>query len=200
MTSLSRLCLVVVVGFSSAPAAAATVVRDMTVHTSKTLLDVKLDANTVSCSGGDLKVTAPKLAALTLMSHNDFTLMAPALSAGACEPGKMPADIIDDSDPFESLEVVVKAVRQDRVDTDFQSCTTYLVERVETTIRGVEFSQERSTWLGSRPVAQCNGADSPADAPGQAVEPSTNSCAASRGGSSWFALLLALGLVVRRRR
>ncbi len=172
----------------------------MTVHTSKTLLDVKLDANTVSCSGGDLKVTAPKLAALTLMSHNDFTLMAPALSAGACEPGKMPADIIDDSDPFESLEVVVKAVRQDRVDTDFQSCTTYLVERVETTIRGVEFSQERSTWLGSRPVAPCNGADSPADAPGQAVEPSTNSCAASRGGSSWFALLLALGLVVRRRR
>lgn len=200
MTLLIRRGVVAFVLFSSGIASAETVVRDMTVHTTKTQLDVKLDATTVTCSGGDLKVTAPKLAALTLMSHNDFTLEAPALTAGACEPGRMPPDIIDDATPVESLELVVKALRRDRVDTDAQTCSTYLVERVDTTIRGVAFGQERSTWIGSRPMAQCNGADSPADDPGQAVEPSTNSCAATRGGSSWLALLLALGLVVVRRR
>lgn len=199
MTTFARLAFISLMLCSSRFAAAETLVRDMVVHTTKTTLDVKLDATTVSCSDGDLKVTAPKLAALTLMNHHDDTLDAPALSAGVCEPGRMPQDIIDPAVPVESIELVVKGVRQDRVNTVTQSCTTYLVERVEATVRGVTFSQEASSWLGSRPIAQCNGADSPADDPGQ-VEPSTNSCAASRGGSTWLALLLALGLVVRRRR
>jgi hypothetical protein len=194
---LSFIALVV-----SAPqlAAAEQTVRDMVVHSAKTPLDVQLDANTVVCAGTQLKVAAPKLAALTLMNHQDFTLAAPALSAGMCEPGRMPQDIIDANDPVDSIELVVKAVRQDRVDTDSQTCTTYLVERVETTIRGVAFSNEKSTWLGSRPIAQCNGGDSPADDPGQVEESAGNSCAASRGGTTWLGLLLALGLVVRRRR
>jgi hypothetical protein len=196
MITFARLAFITLILCSSQITAAETLVRDMVVHTTKTALDVKLDATTVSCSDGDLKVTAPKLAALTLMNHNDFTLAAPALSAGACEPGRMPQDIIDPAVPFEMVELVVKAVRQDRVNTMTQSCTTYLVERVETTVRGVVFSKEASSWLGTRPIAQCNGADSPADDPGQ-VEPSTNSCAASRGGSTWLGLLLALGLARR---
>jgi MYXO-CTERM domain-containing protein len=112
----------------------------------------------------------------------------------------MPQDIIDPAVPVEMVEVVVKGVRQDRVNTVTQTCTTYLVERVETTVRGVSFSKEKSSWLGSRPIADCNGADSPADDPGQLEESAAGSCSTSRGGTTWLALLLALGLVVRRRR
>jgi MYXO-CTERM domain-containing protein len=196
--NMFRLSFVALVLCAPQFAAAAPVVREMDVHSSKTTLDVQLDAMTVTCAGTDLTVTAPKLAALTLMNHNDTTLGAPALTAGACEPGRMPADIIDANDPVDGVELVVKAVRQDRVDIASQSCTTYLVERVEATIRGVAFGHEETTWLGSRPIAQCNGSDSPADDPGQ-LEPQANSCSTSRG-TSWLGLLLALGLVVRRRR
>jgi hypothetical protein len=198
---LSRLGLVAAVLCSSRLVAAAPTERDMVVHMSKTALDVKLDATTVTCTNTELVVTAPKLAALTLMNHHDFGLGAPALSAGACEPGRMPQDIIDPAVPVEGVELVVKAVRRDRVDAEVQSCTTYLVERIETTIRGVAFSREKSTWLGSRPFGQCNGGDSPADDPGQLDDgASSGGCATSRGNAAWLGVLLALGLVWRRRR
>lgn len=200
MNMLCRLSLVGAVLCSSRLVAAAPTERDMVVHTTKTALDVKLDATTVSCASTELVVTAPKLAALTLMNHHDFGLGAPALSAGACEPGRMPQDIIDPAVPVEGVELVVKAVRRDRVDAEAQSCTTYLVERIETTIRGVSFSREKSTWLGSRPFEQCNGGDSPADDPGQLEGEAAGGCAASRGNSAWLGVLLALGLVWRRRR
>src|SRR5262245_31230355 len=125
MHLLSRLSLVAVVLCVSRIAGAATTVRDMTVHTTKTMLDVKVDAMTVTCSGGELKVTAPKLGALTLMNHQDFTLAAPALSAGTCAPGRMPSDIIDPAHPVVSVEMVVKAIRQDQVDLMQQSCDNY---------------------------------------------------------------------------
>ena len=132
MNMRSHLSFVAAVLLSSGVAAAAPTERDMVVHTSKTMLDVKVDATTVTCSNGELKVTAPKLAFLTLMSHHDFTLEAPALSAGMCEPGRMPQDIIDAMNPVASTEVLVKAIRRDRVDIDTDTCTNYLVERVET--------------------------------------------------------------------
>jgi len=200
MHLLSRLSLIAVVLCVPRITAAAPTVRDMVVHTTKTMLGVNLDATTVTCSGGELKVTAPKLAALTLMNHQDFTLAAPALSAGTCGPGRMPQDIIDSAHPAESVEMVVRAIRQDQVDLMAQSCNTYLVEHVETTIRGISFSHDKSTWIGSRQVSQCNGGDSPADDPGQVEDSAGSSCAASRGGTTWLGLLLALGLVLRRRR
>jgi hypothetical protein len=200
MNSFSRLSLVGLVLCTSQIAGAAQTVRDMVVHTSKTMLDVKLDATTVSCAGGELKVAVPKLGALTLMNHDDFSVGATALSAGPCAPGRMPIDIINAADPVDGVEIVVKAVRQDHVDTMAQDCTTYLVERAEATIRGVAFSSEGSSWLGYREVNQCNGGDSPADAPGQVEAPAESGCTASRGGTTSFALLLALGLVLRRRR
>src|SRR6187551_2072042 len=117
MNMISRLSLIAVVLCASRIAAAEQVVREMVVHSTKTTLDLKLDASTVVCAGGDLKVAAPKLGALTLMNHQDFTLAAPALSAGMCEPGRMPQDLIDANDPVDAVEMVVKALRQDHVDT-----------------------------------------------------------------------------------
>ena len=200
MSSLTRLSLALVLCTSSVAVAAPTV-RDMVVHTTKTMLDLKLDATSVQCSGGELVVVAPKLAALTLMNHDDATLALPALSAGTCAMGRMPSDIIDPANPVVSAQLSVKAIRQDHVDVMQMSCYTYLVERVETTIRGVTFAHEDSTWLGSREISECNGGDSPADDPGHVDETDAgNSCATTHGGSLWFGLALALGLVLRRRR
>ena len=200
MHSFSRHSLVAVVLCTSSIAVAAPTVRDMVVHKTTTMLDVKLDATTLTCTDGELRVAAPKLAALTLMSPDDVSLAVPGMSAGACAAGRMPSDLIDMAHPVESVAVTVKAIRQDHVDLMAMSCYTYLVERVETTIRGVTFSHEDSTWIGSRDVSECNGGDSPADDPGQVADDAGNSCSSTRGGSMWFGLALALGLVLRRRR
>ena len=199
----------VCLGLLAGTASADTLLAETIVHDTSTSLDIELNQNTVLCSSADysglfLKVLIPKLASLTLLDHQNFGAGAPCVAAGACEPGRMPEDIIDASRPTERVSIHVRAVRLDETDTVQQTCSTSLVERVNVTIRGFEFKHTRSVWLGDRPFSDCvQGApanDNPADDPGSLdEEPKSGGCAATGGTTALTALMLG-GLVAVRRR
>jgi MYXO-CTERM domain-containing protein len=208
LTRTSFVCLGLLAGAAST-AAAESRFAETIVHDSTTTTSIELSPNTVLCSSADygslhLKVLIPKLASLTLLDHQNFGAGAPCVAAGQCKPGNMPSDIIDPANPSENVTMHVKAVRLDETDVAAQTCTTYLVERVNVTIRGFEFKHERSVELGSRAFSDCApGApiDGPADDPGSVDEkPEAGGCNTRSGGaSSLLGLLLAL-VAVRRRK
>ena len=182
------------------------------VHDTTTWVELDLNSQTVLCSAADygqlfLKVGIPELARITLLDHQNVGAHAPCVAAGRCAPGNMPSDIIDPAHPTELVPIDVKAVRFDNVDTKAKTCETTLFERVHLTIRGIEFTHERSVELGTRQYQDCvaslgsagSGSDSKADGDGSADEPKSGGCSTTSGGSSALALV-GLGLVVARRR
>lgn len=193
----------------SGSALATPVFNETVVHDTTTSVEIDLNASTVLCSSADygalfLKVGIPKLAALTLLDHQNVGAGAPCVSAGSCYPGHEPTDILDPTKPTETVAINVKAVRLDEADADTQTCTTTLIERVHVNIRGFDFFHEREAPLGSRAFADCvstvapvTDEDQPADDPGSVNEPKSGGCSASGGGSG---LLLALGALVTLRR
>jgi MYXO-CTERM domain-containing protein len=145
----------------------------------------------------------PKLASLTLLDHQNFGAGAPCVAAGACEPGNMPEDIINASNPSEPVAMEVTSLRLDETDAAAQTCETSLIERVSVNIRGKEFKHERRAWIGSREFTDCvvgAPADDPADRPDFAEEPSGGCSTSTGGGSSLLALALGALVVLRRRR
>jgi uncharacterized protein (TIGR03382 family) len=180
-----------------------TVVQDRT-----TSVDLQINDKTVLCSSADygapfLKVLVPELAGMTLLDHQNTGAGAPCVAAGACQPGHMPADLIDPAHPTETVDVNVKEVRIDEADDQAKTCTTFLAERVNVTIRGVQFIHERGLALGTRPYSDCAaGSDQPADDPGSTAgtAPHTGGCAAGTGGTGSALLAVMLGLVTIRRR
>jgi uncharacterized protein (TIGR03382 family) len=187
-----------------------TVVTDTT-----TPVDLKLDSTTVLCSSADygalfLKVLIPDLAHLTLLDHQNIGAGAPCVASGQCRAGNMPADIIDPAHPTERVDVNVQEVRADEADAAAQTCTTTLFERVHVTIRGINFTHERSLALGTRPFSDCatsaapagsgSGSDTKADDPGTAAPEAKNVGCNSAGGTSGGLIAAAMALVLTRRR
>lgn len=225
-TRTSITCLALVTGTLST-AGATPVFNETVIHDTTTSVEVDLTAATVLCSSADygalfLKILIPELAGLTLLDHQNLGAGAPCVSAGACQPGRMPEDIIDAATPTEVVDINVKAVRIDEADADAQTCTTHLSERVHVTIRGFQFSHERMAPLGSRSYADCVTSapdvgedgpaddglpaddDQPADDPGLAEPaPHAGGCAATRGGAGSSLAVVMLGAVAalcRRKR
>ena len=178
------------------------------VHKTSTTTSIQLNTETVLCSAADysglhLKVLIPKLASLTLLDHQNTGAGAPCVAAGACGPGRMPADVIDPNKPSETVTLNVTAVRRDETDTEAMTCETELVERVNVTIRGFEFKHERSSWIASRPFSDCvvGAPNNPADDPGSVDEkPADGGCNAGGGGGAGALLALGALVAVRRRK
>jgi hypothetical protein len=197
----------------SGSALASPVFNETLVHDTTTTVEIDLNPSTVLCSSADygalfLKIGIPELAALTLLDHQNVGAGAPCVSAGACEPGKEPEDILDADKPTEAVAINVKAIRLDEADADAQTCTTTLIERVHVNVRGFDFLHERHAPLGSRPFADCVSTtapitdepdDQPADDPGVVEEPKTGGCSTT-GGTSGLVLALGALLTLRRRR
>lgn len=228
MHSIARttsLALGLVAG-SLSTAAAVPTYNETVVHETTTSVEVDLNNTTVLCSAADygatfLKILIPDLARLTLLDHQNTGAGAPCVAAGPCEPGHMPADIIDAAHPTETVQISVKAIRGDDADSDTQTCTTGLTETVKVTIRGVDFFHQRFAPLGERPYSDCvtstaapeeptttptdpaaptDPDDDKADKPGAVEEPS-GGCNSTGPGSGYVAFLLLgmLALVTRRR-
>jgi MYXO-CTERM domain-containing protein len=195
----------------SGSAFATPVFNETLVHDTTTTVEIDLNASTVLCSSADygalfLKIGIPKLAALTLLDHQNIGAGAPCVSAGACYPGHEPADILDPSKPTETVAINVKAFRLDEADAAAQTCTTTLIERVHVNVRGFDFLHERQAPLGSRPFADCDSSnvaptdpDQPADDPGSVDEPKTGGCSTT-GGTGGVLLALGALVAIRRRR
>jgi uncharacterized protein (TIGR03382 family) len=215
---------------SVSTAAAAPTYFETTVHDTTTSVEVDLNNQTVLCSAADygatfLKILIPDLAKLTLLDHQNTGAGAPCVASGPCEPGNLPADIIDPADPTETVQINVKAVRGDSADDVAQTCETGLTETVKVTIRGVDFFHQRFAPLGQRPYADCvtssiepqepdpttdpdpdpdtttDPDQGKADTDDKVEEPSGGCNAAGSGSSSLAVLALGLvGFVGRRRR
>jgi hypothetical protein len=135
---------------------------EVIVHQSITPVEVDLNESTVLCSHADysaayLKVLIPKLAELTLLNHQNAGAGAPCVAAGKCKPfgNAEPADILDPYLPIELVPVTVTVLRGQSVDHVKKTCTISLIERVNTTIRGVPFTHQRAASLGTRPYTDC---------------------------------------------
>ena len=152
-----------VLGLASS-ASAAVELREELVHETTTSVDLELTPDTVICSHADysanfLKVLIPQLASITLLDHQNTDAGAPCVAAGQCAPfgDHSPDEILDEADTSETVDIRVRATRQDEIDHDAQSCTTTLIERVDLEIRGVPFAHQRELSLGSRPYGDCTG-------------------------------------------
>jgi uncharacterized protein (TIGR03382 family) len=203
---------------SATVASAFPTYEETLIHDTTTSVEIALNADTVLCSAADygalyLKVGLPELAKLTLLDHQNIGAGAPCVAAGICTAGNRPEDIIDPAHPTETVQINVKAFRADEADAVADTCSTFLVERVAVTIRGVEFTHERQAPLGSRQFADCapqaggsgsgsaagSGSDGKAD--GAAVEsPSSGGCSATGSGAGASGLFVMLGAVLLRRR
>jgi len=203
---------------SASVASAFPTYEEVLVHDTTTAVEVALNEDTVLCSAADygalyLKVGLPQLAKLTLLDHQNVGAGAPCVAAGICTTGNMPQDIINPNHPTETVQINVKAFRADEVDTAADTCSTYLVERVAVTIRGVEFTHERTAPLGSRKVADCaqpapagsgpavrSGSGGKADSENVVGYPSSAGCSATGSGAGASGLFVMLGAVALRRR
>ncbi|HTL32727.1 MAG TPA: MYXO-CTERM sorting domain-containing protein [Kofleriaceae bacterium] len=200
-----------------------------------TPVDLTLDSTTVLCSSADygalfLKVLIPDLARLTLLDHQNIGAGAPCVASGQCKPGNMPANIIVAGDPIERVDVNVKEVRLDEADSVAMTCNTTLIEKVQVTIRGIQFFHQRELPLGSRPFSDCatsastgggsgsgsgsdtgsgsdsgsgsvgSGSDDKSDDYGGADDPKTGGCDASTGSAGLTFGMIALGAALARRR
>ncbi len=230
-TSLSAASLVLML---ASTADAEVEVREELVHETTTAVDLELTPDTVICSHADysatfLKVLIPELAAITLLDHQNTDAGAPCVAAGECAPfgDHAPADILDDQDTTETVDIRVRATRTDEIDHDAETCNTSLTEQVDLVIRGVPFTHQRWATLGTRPYGDCissnaeeptpeepaaeeptaedEGDEDKADAYGAGDDaPDAGGCAAAgtTGSGAGLALLLlgAVALVRRRRR
>jgi uncharacterized protein (TIGR03382 family) len=201
---------------SASVAAALPTYEETLIHDTTTPVEITLDADTVLCSSADygalyLKVGLPELAKLTLLDHQNIGAGAPCVAAGICTAGNRPEDIIDPAHPTEAVQINVKAFRADEADATADTCSTFLVERVAVTIRGVEFTHERQAPLGSRPFADCaqpaavgsgsavaSGSEGKSD--GETVESPSSGAGCSATGSSAGGLFVMLGALLLRRR
>jgi MYXO-CTERM domain-containing protein len=212
------------IGFLAATATVASAAETV-VHDTTTSVEIKLDSTTVLCSSADygqlfLKIGIPQLANITLLDHQNIGAGAPCVAAGVCQPGHMPADIIDPAHPTELVDIDVKAVREDDVDEAAHTCSTVLIERVKVNVRGFEFTHERTAELGSRPYEDCvtstatgsgsgsaanagsNGSGGKADGDGSTTAAPNGGCSVDGAGTGSLALVVlgaALGLRRRRR-
>lgn len=130
------------------------VIRDQTVPS-----QIQLDATTVRCSAigysqAELKISVPDLEFLAVFNHTNFGESAPCMTAGACQPGRMPANILT-SEPTEdiSLHVVLKETYD--LDAAAKTCQHTLIEEISTVVRGVPFFHQRSADLGDFPFDLC---------------------------------------------
>ncbi len=205
---------------SLSTAAAVPAWNETVIHDTTTSVEIALNDDSVLCSSADygalfLKILIPDLAKLTLLDHQNTGAGAPCVAAGSCQPGNMPSDIINSSHPTETVAIKVLAVRADQSDSDAQTCETFLIEKVNVTIRGVDFFHQREAPLGSRPFADCVTStvvpepepvtpepvdpDSKTDY-GQVIEEPSGGCSATRSGSSGLILMLGALVALRRRR
>jgi uncharacterized protein (TIGR03382 family) len=208
----SVICFTLLAGSGSLALADSTY-NETLIHDTTSSVDIALDANTVLCSSADygalyLKVGIPQLATLTLLDHQNVGAGAPCVAAGMCTPGHMPTDIIDAAHPTETVQIDVKAFRADEADSTAQTCDTTLIERVHVTIRGFEFTHERSSSLGSRRFADCvtsaaapgSGDEAKTDSPDSTTTPKSGGCSSTGGGAGSGVLVVVLGAWLRRRR
>ncbi|AZZ37497.1 hypothetical protein CIK05_12065 [Bdellovibrio sp. qaytius] len=127
---------------------------------SKKTVQLAVDLSTTGIRSSNLgygdtyyvKILVPGLAAETLLNHRNEGESAPCLAT--YDTFKV-EDVVQNQPTTEihDFEIVQKKVVYP--DTADNSCSVYLVENVQTTVRGFKFIHERSTELPKRNLADC---------------------------------------------
>lgn len=139
-------------------------------HSKTVTMDVTLNEETVLCSKADygsyfLKILIPDLAKHTLLNHKNLGANAPCVAAGPCFGANLPGKIIDANKSNELIDVKIDLFRGEslrQTGNDFmpdiprkQVCGVFMIERIETNIRGHIFTHARSIDLGNRDLKDC---------------------------------------------
>lgn len=122
-----------------------------------TTVSVPLNTTTVKCSRADyaepmVKVLIPALAELTVLNHRNTREGAPCVSAGSCLE-MSPNDILRGGAGVDQVKIRVVLRKETAIEGEI--CRVTLIERVTTTIRGVDFTHERAQEVAERTAADC---------------------------------------------
>ncbi|MEE3080480.1 MAG: hypothetical protein VX341_14165 [Bdellovibrionota bacterium] len=135
---------------------------------------VKLNDQTVRCSAlgygmSELKVTLDSLLHNTIFDHSNQDGLGPCITAGVsyCAPAwdfgddsapdPFPTDLIDPNRPTEEINVrvVLKETFYLKITPTEKKCFRNLVEDVNTEIRGIKFTHNRTKYIGMLSVEEC---------------------------------------------
>ncbi len=121
---------------------------------------VELNRQTVRCSdlgysNFQLKVSVPDLKFLAALDHANAGEAQPCVTAGRCQPGNQPEDLLTDPNPFvlTTVQVVLREVLA--IDHSAKTCRRTLRENVTTQIRGKTFTHMKTADLGQYPYDIC---------------------------------------------
>lgn len=127
------------------------VVSDKTVTLPVDIGPATVKRSSAGYSFAIVKVLIPALADVTVMNHRNFGENAPCLAVRDFQLHVN--DIIQNNPAKEPVPVRIVLSREAQMSEGV--CKVFLVEEVTATIRGVEFSHERSSEMPSRESGDC---------------------------------------------
>lgn len=138
--------------------------KSKTLSTQSIELEVELNSETVLCSDADygakfLKILIPQLSELTFLDHRNSGAGAPCVGAGMCgndwHDGPVPSDILDTAKPTEQITVKIELERNFAINHITQDCSVTLIEKITTSVRGIDFFHILQAQLGKRNYEDC---------------------------------------------
>lgn len=154
---LTKLIVAVIATLSSvAGAETKSMVLKDTVHE----ITVEIKEGDVRCSEigygtKELKISVPDLKWISSFDHTNPGELQPCMTAGRCQMGNLPMDLIDGRPGFEQTSLRQTLTEEFAFDVTTNICQRSIVERVEMIIRGKTFRHTRSLDLGNTPLTQC---------------------------------------------
>ncbi|NCN26460.1 hypothetical protein GW915_02705 [bacterium] len=121
---------------------------------------IQLNEESVRCSRvgysvEELKVSVPSLKLVAIFDHANFGEALPCVTAGRCQEGNMPKDILNNGVTFVNTDIEVKLKETYMLDHQEKTCLRYLTENVKTDILGKDFTHEKINDIGSFPYELC---------------------------------------------
>ncbi|WP_127716216.1 hypothetical protein [Halobacteriovorax sp. HLS] len=135
------------------------IIKDET-HSSQIILDLE----SVRCSGlgyglEELKISVPSLKWSAIFDHSNNDNRGPCVTAGTrfcsfLDPEGIPDVLLDPENPRENIQV--RVFLEERFDKKENHCTRTLEEKVETNVRGIDFTHSRIKDIGTIDLEECN--------------------------------------------
>ncbi len=156
---LFRTSLALTLSLTALSGKAETVVKTRVLKDSTTLIALELNKKTVFCTdlgygNVQLKINVPELDDIAHFNHRVVGEGLPCIAGGACTSELGPDNILDESKPIEIVPVRVVLSEILEIDEPSKSCMRSLVEKVQSVVRGVEFTHHRESRVAEK-IEKC---------------------------------------------
>jgi len=130
-------------------------INEYDINTELVLNEENVRCSVIGYNLPELKISVPDLAFYTFFSHANFGELQPCMTAGACQVGRMPGDLIAPDKINEQVSIHIKLVEKYYIDHLAKNCTRELIETLATNVRGLPFKHLKSGYLGDFPYETC---------------------------------------------